>query len=463
MPNIGTVWGYNCRGNTASGQLGYVLNVQATQGGSARMVFAEKCRHAFTSNATDTLPAADPLNYGGVLDFHVEYIRGRNNESFSFDTHTDAYNVSAGYVDVENDYQPRAEATGAVQFRCLKASVDRVHFVSRDGSAYAVLGGSGAVDCYVGKITGQHATSIRGGMSKGLSGEYPYAKLRVGEIDVHPSYGTVGVRYTAQGQLQIDKLRYTFRPDIFVPQSTLAFTCLNFNAPSTDPLSRCDVGEITIDLSAMSDANIAINIYGLSSTNTAEHFSVGKFTIDYGTALTGAAGRFALINSSGVITNGLQVDQSEVKQNSTTALLFATKVFQSGSSGQNVRIGSGQVRGTSGTLRKFDAYSRSISSATTALYHSNSDIFLTANVLALIDQVLTSTIKSTSPSAKVTSLQTPAFDGQRWRLSCDSTSANPLVIATGQIVNVVMDLSIVAGSCIELIATGGAWVKYTLV
>jgi hypothetical protein len=98
-----------------------------------------------------------------------------------------------------------------------------------------------------------------------------------------------------------------------------------------------------------------------------------------------------------------------------------------------------------------------------ALTHAVEAAYLLAGNTLKLGRDLGAVLTCTNAAAKVTSLQAPAYGGQRWELSCAVGSANPLVIASGQISNVGTDLSIPAGSAVPLVGTGGGWVKYTLV
>lgn len=494
----------------------------------------------FTTNATDVSRAgnSDARNYGGVTDFHVETIVGINNESFAWDTHTDAINVTGGRVIVRNDFQPRSEQMGAVQFRGYKfCGVDHIHY---DGPGYALLvqGDIGAVDFYVNKITGAHQFVYRGGVGTserttttasgaqtlpsatfnvasaanlptagsalvhttdngpqtitwtGVTGNQltgvtggsgsvasgamvcrvvePSARLRIGSIDVQATGGGNLLRHTRDGLLDIGELRVRYVPGVFKPQAALANNALNFTTARDPDNSRLRIGKLHIDLSAYASASaqpVAIYALAMDSSSATQNYKfncadIDEVTVDFGNGYgTGPGTKFGLFSGTGQSKNGVTIGEFKVLQNGNAASGFNPAMFANGTQNQNIRL-RGRIRGSAGSIQDLGDYAQSISSATQALYHAGTQYFLASNTVACSAPVLRSRITVTSGSAKVTSLQAPAFDGQMWRLSCAVGSANPLVIAQSQISNAGADVSVAAGSEITLTGVGGVWVKF---
>lgn len=541
-PRFGTVYQAHALGDTSLNQVGYCLNGQASQGGGVKMIVTERVRHSFTTNANDVARAGNSsaLNYGGLVDFHVETLLGYNNESFAWDTHTDGINVTGGRVIVRNDFQPRSEQMGAAQFRGYKlCGIDHIHY---DGPGYALLlqGDVGAVDFRVGRITGAHQYTYRGGAGTterntttasgaqtlpsatfnvasaanlptagsvlvhtsdsgpqtisytGVTGAQltgvtggtgsvssgaivcrvvePNAKLRIDSIDVVCTGGTNLIRHTRSGLLDIGELRVRYLPDRFKPQANLSHTILSF-ATALDPdNSRLRIGKMHIDLSAYPSAAaqpVSIYAFAMDTSSASQNYKfnqadIGSVEVDFGAGYgSGPGTKFALMTGTGQSKNGVSIGDLQITQTGAAAGSFNPAFWGSGTLNQTVRVLRGRIRGSAASVQELGDNTQSFSSATQALYHAGANYFLTGNTLGMANETIRGRYTVTNAAGKVTSLQAPAKDGQVWKLACAVGSANPLVIASGQISNVGTDLSVAAANEITLTAVGGAWVKYT--
>ena len=462
MPQIGSLYGYHQQGNTSNNQVGYTLNVTSCQGGGARFVYGERVRHVVTTNAVDiTANNSAHYNYGGVVDFHCGLVIGESCESFVWDQHTDAYNFTADTVICRGDFQPRAEQTGAVQFRGIKCHVEHIHCETETG--YAVLWNTYSPDCTVGRITGTMAYVARGGPQRGASDEYPYARAYIGDVDASVSYGTNTFRFNVcDGLIEIGSARIRLMPNEWTPQGSLAHTIMAYQPRTNYANGRLKIGKLAVDMSNMSDASLTVAVNVLSTQNTCDRVDIGEIEIDYGAGMTDTAAEIKLISSTGTATNGWHVGKFTAIQSSEAAGAFNPPIWASGTTGQTVTFGEIEVRGTGNSVRKIGADGAlSFASATQSLTQAIEAAYLLAGNTLKLGSDLGSVLTCTNAAAKVTSLQAPTYNGQRWRLACAVGSANPLVIASGQISNVGSDLSVAAANEITLTAVGGAWVKYT--
>jgi hypothetical protein len=541
-PIIGSVWGTDQAGSTSLNQVGYTLNLEAVTGGCAKYVHGERVRHVITTNANDNTRGVDtdPRNYGGVVDFHVETLVGVNNESFAWDTHSDAINMTGGRVVVRNDFQPRSEQMGAVQFRgFFGCGVDHIHY---DGPGYALLvqGDIGAIDFYVNKITGRHQYTYRGGAGTtvrqgttangaqtlpsatfnvvsvaylaptggtvlihttdngpqtltytGITGNQltgctggsgnvanaaivtqvvnPEARLRIGSIDVVPTGGTSLLRHTRNGLLDIGEIRVRYSPSSFRPQSNLGHSVINFVTSSDPDNSRLRIGSMHLDLSGYPSAAaqpVAIYAMALDTAAVTQNYKyrnafIDKLVVDFGTGYgNGPGNKFGVISGTGQSKDGDVIGELLIRQGGVQAGAFNPQFWVNGTANKSVKV-KGSISGAGGSMVEFGDNVQSLSSATSSLHHSGPNYNLTSNTFSVSSPVLRARLNITNVAAKITSLQAPAFDGQVWKIACAITSANPLVVAAGQISNVGADLSIPAASEITLTASGGVWVKYT--
>lgn len=463
MPQVGSLYGYHQQGNTSNNQVGYTLNVASCQGGTAQFLYGERVRHVFTTNATDiTANNSVHYNYGGVVDFHTVTCIGESCESFVWDQHTDAYNVTAGQVICRGDFQPRAEQTGAAQFRGVKCHVEHIHCEGK-GNGYGVLWNTYSPDCTVGRITGTMAYVMRGGPQRGALDEYPYAHGYIGDVDVSISGGTNAFRFNnADGDFGIGKAKIRFMPQDYNTQGGLAHTVVTFQPRTNYTNGSLKIGKLVVDVSKFTDVTLPNSIYVFSTSNTCSRCDIEEVIVEYGEGITDTGGKVKLFNTTGTVTNGWHIGKLTAIQSSKPATTFIPPLWQSGTTGQVVTAGEIEVRGTGNTVRRIGADGTlSFSGATQALTHAvESGFALTGNTLKLARNI-GAQLTCTNAAAKVTTLQAPAYGGQKWNLACSVGSANPLVIASGQISNVGTDLSVPAGSEICLTGVGSVWTKYT--
>lgn len=529
--------------DTSLSQTGYGLNAQLSQGGYCHQITGKGCRHLFTSNAADvgraSLPAA-VANSGGIIDFRIGSIVSENPESFPFDTHTDAINVTCGALFVYGGFiKPRQEQGGAAQFRgYYGCGIDHLHY---EGAGYAFLAQIAAVNFYIGRITGRMRYLFKGGPVKRegttttvsgavtLSTSTPFdvtvasaahlpagpswvqvpttdngtrrltytsisgnvlqgcladgtgsvssgarvwrevtddAWIRIGEIDVSPTGGTTLFSAEGGAPLDIGTMTLRYGPESFTPQGSLAHTILSLsvdNAPSESAV--VNIGKLVIDLSAYRSAAaipVQLSAIGMDTRNATKQYdlravNIGELVLRFGAGMGNGPGstKWRTIKGSGIVRDGLRIGKVRIEQSGATPSAF-DPVLVNGTIASAVLIGEGEVAGASGATAMLGSHAVSISSATSTLSHLGTLATAASSAGAEMSQRVT----VTSASAKATSLQAPAFDGQRWRIACATGSANPLVIASGQISNVGSDLSIPAGSEVVLTGSGGAWFKY---